>query len=102
MKSKEKLTELIRTVLTDCPEARDNDDILYYLFMKRYHPKMLGISLGAFLMASAYDKDVPNRESVGRLRRKLQGEYPDLRASEDAEFDRMVKEEEWREFAREC
>ena len=96
-----KVEPIVKTILENEPEARGDDEYLYYLFCTRY----------GFLSDSAFtrmfkDKEYRNKlgiasfKSVERSRRKLQAENENLKPSEEVEKARIELEEEYKEYAR--
>lgn len=92
-----KVHEMVKDVLTAHPETRDNDELLlckviatYFNSDALYQPFILTIQ----------DSRLPKIESVGRARRKCQELYPELRASDNTEAAREIKEEEYDRYAR--
>jgi hypothetical protein len=95
MKMKE-LTPLVMRIMNNMSDARGNDDLLYSCVLR---------CLGANLDVSAceffrtYRKaGYPTMETVGRLRRMIQADYPELRADESTTNRRKKQEEEIHEF----
>lgn len=84
-------------VLNEYPETRSDDSTL--------HAKILELYYGKEYLTQPYiitlsDKSLPKLESVGRARRKCQELYPELMADEDVEAARELKEEEYKDYAR--
>ena len=95
MKMKE-LTPLVMRIMNNMSDARGNDDLLYSCVLR---------CLGANLDVSAAEffrtyrkQGFPTMETVGRLRRMIQAEYPELRADESTTNRRKRQEEEIHEF----
>ena len=82
-------TELVKAILTENPETRNSDRLLYVELTKYYSEKFNLDSWG-----------LPEIETVGRCRRKLQRDYPELRANDTVEGFRTVRQEEFKKYAR--
>ena len=91
------LQKKVQTILTNVPEARANDKLLYFRLVEEMSPNTLGMAFGSFLLDR--HSTVPSFESVSRCRRKVQELYPDLRADKRVTEIRRSKEEEYKEYA---
>ena len=91
----ETLESKVLTVLMTSPTARDSDKVLYVKFLEMYFPEALDMSY-----REAINANVPNYESLGRIRRKLQSQYPEVHSSRQIEKLRKQREQEFREYAR--
>lgn len=96
-----KVEPIVKSILENEPETRDDDQFLYYLFCTRY----------GFLNDSAFtrmfkDKEYRNKlgiasfKTVERSRRKIQAENENLKPSEEVQKARDELEEEYREYSR--
>lgn len=94
-------TEVIE-ILRENKETRNSDDILYREYIRRYDDFFgLGVSvmpLGQFLTYRSM-MQIPSIESIGRARRKIQAEYPELRGTNEQE--RRDAEKDYIAFSRE-
>lgn len=95
---------LVKEILETNPAARDSDNFLFYLVCKKLLANqgididtMLFVSL--FLSLSAYD--LPQFETVGRVRRKLQQKFPEFRCSDKVALYRCMNEDSFTGFATE-
>ena len=79
------------------PATRSNDKLLYYKVLEEFHPDTLAMAVGSYLL-DRYS-NVPSIETVGRCRRKIQEDYPDMRATEKVKHRRQRKEREFKEYA---
>lgn len=79
------------------PDTRNNDKLLYYKVLEEYYPDTLAMAVGSYLL-DRYTK-VPSIETVGRCRRKIQEDYPDMGATEKVKHRRRRKEQEFKEYA---
>lgn len=72
----------VKAILERDTAARDDDYLLYYLIVEDYDEKMglglLNITLGQFLTTREY-MGLPAIDTIGRARRKVQEEFPELR-----------------------
>ena len=90
------LTPLVMRIMNNMPIARGDDDILYDSVLR-----CLGADLGvsACEFFHTYRKaGYPTMETVGRLRRMIQAEYPELRADESTMNRRKKQKQEIHEF----
>lgn len=96
---------LVKTILTEMPETRDDDNLLWLETLRasvrdfKYGSKMCDLTL-AYVLKSINRLGLPSFGTVSRARRKLQEEYPELRGSENARRGRAKKEQTFKEFAR--
>lgn len=95
---------LVKTILTEKPETRDDDELLWLVAVDTVakNQKREWVCDLRFKIAVAYLRELglPTFETVSRARRKLQEEYPELRGSENARRGRAKKEQTFKEFAR--
>lgn len=90
---------LVKSILEECPEARNNDDVLYLLVCRRTNDICVNLPFWKVLLnRKAYN--LPAFESVRRSRQRLQAAYPELAGDENVDAQRMLNEEIFREFAR--
>lgn len=91
-----KIREEVVDILQRNKLARDNDAVLIgELFLKYgYDCK---ITPFAVILKKMYEGELPSFESITRARRKAQELYPELRASEDVQFARLIEQETYRE-----
>lgn len=93
----------VKDILELYPDTRNGDDLLYYYVCRR---KLLengyGIAHMRFSDVWLFRKEygLPPFETVRRTRQKIQSEIPELRAKADVEAMRMVKEEEYKAYAK--
>ncbi len=93
------LKNKVKLILKDVYEARDDDKLLYY-----YICKSIGLEYGINVDKYSFkdvmlnkDLDLPNMESVRRVRQKLQEESKEYWG--DKRYERMKAQEEYIEFA---
>ena len=96
----EKMKNRIRRILTENFEARDNDNLLYYIVCKEFCEER-GYNVDNLPYRTVmFEKKcrIPNFESVGRCRRKLQEEDKSLWGNRRQE--RMDAQAAYVEFTR--
>lgn len=92
-------TELVKEILTTCPEARNSDDYLYLKVCQRINGICLSLPFYQIMMnRSQYG--YPIYESVRRSRQKLQAKFPELAGDADVEAQRELNEEVFRGYAK--
>lgn len=88
----------VKAVLTEYPDARDDDFIL----INRVYQKLkfdAGSTYFDELMTGHKKYHLPSFESITRARRKLQAEYPELRATKQVQAVRRYEQESFRNYA---
>lgn len=102
MKEQNLIKEIVKYVLTVDEFARDNNDRLY-LAVICIIARNKGISLNnhniLVFLTNRKAWGFPTYESVTRARRKWQEKDPSLRASDNVEAMREIKEKEYKEWA---
>lgn len=101
----ENTTEIVKALLEQYPHTRD-DDYLLWLHAIEIAAAREGVptfahsvTLAAYLNAAKCSR-FPHFETVSRVRRKLQEQYPELRGTPRTRAARAKAEEEYREYAR--
>ena len=89
VKKLKKLEDVIKPILKEQPQTREDDFLLYAEIIKVYNPKLLQISARTFFICHKELK-IPNIKSIERARRKIQNERQDLRATEKVEKERIL------------
>ena len=84
------LEAVIKPILEERPQTREDDFLLYAEVIKEYDPELLEASVKLFLYKHKL-LNVPNIKSIERARRKLQEKYPHL-ASEKAKRKRAEEQ----------
>ena len=92
------VTKLVKQVLETVPSARNSDNYLYIEVVRIINQSVLRLPL-AVVLTNLKEYDLPSIETVGRCRRKLQAEFPELRARKAVEEFRSGREEAFREWA---
>lgn len=93
-----KLEEVIKPILEEQPQTREDDFLLYAEVIRVYNPALLLISTKRFLLSHNALK-VPNIKSVERARRKIQEKFPEL-ASERAKRKRAEEQASYISYAK--
>lgn len=93
-----KLEKVIKPILENQPQTREDDFLLYAEVIKQYKPTLLELSARAFLIGHN-TLNVPNIKSVERARRKVQEKHPEL-ASERAKKKRAEQEQVYVQYGR--
>ena len=91
-------TMKVRQVLATVPAARNSDNILYLEVVRLIDQHVLRLPL-AVVLNNLKEYNLPTIETVGRCRRKLQAQFPELRADKTVEEFRTELEAEFREWA---
>ena len=92
-------TNIVKKLLEEEPSTRNSDELLYKRYCEIKDPTVLMLSLGAYLEISKH-LNIAQFHSVKRTRRKVQKEYPHLRANADVEAWREVNEKVYREYSK--
>ena len=87
------LTQEVYELLQKYPYTRNSDRMLY----REMLTKRGKVHMSAFDVLTS--KDVPNYESVGRCRRKLQATFPELKPVKEVAEKRKEKEEEFIQYS---
>lgn len=86
------ITDLIEDALEENEHLRDCDSLLYTFICGRINPLAMNMSF-RIIMEDLKAFGLPSIETVTRLRRKIQSERPELRASDQVQEWRSAKEE---------
>ncbi len=100
MSTVKKVESVVKFILEENKEARDDDFLLVALACRRMCPGVMGETFTSVL-ANHKDYKLPSFESITRARRKLQAANENLRSSERVRRIRSEEEEEYREYANE-
>lgn len=97
-------TELVQRILTNNPKSRNSDNYLFYMVCKILLGKQ-GVNIETIgfgkLFLSLKEYNLPQFETVGRIRRKLQHDMPELACCVEVGMERAANEDAFKEFARE-
>lgn len=98
----ETTTALVKDILTVNPASRNSDNFLFYLVCKKLLDDQ-GIDVETIgfvkLFLSLPGYGIPQFETVGRVRRKLQQEFPELRCNETVGQARSASQDAFKDFA---
>ena len=86
----------VEWVLTNYPQARDNDNLLINIIYTRFYG--VNVSCRSFKDVTLYTK-LPAYETIRRCRQKAQADHEELRGKRDKE--RLERQKEYIEFATE-
>lgn len=96
-------SDLVKEALIRNEKARNSDNYLYYLICKA-KLKWNGIDIASISFQDGLirrnEYGLPNFETVRRTRQKIQHEFPELAGTADVEARRVIREEEFRDYAR--
>lgn len=95
---KDELTPVVKKVLQEHKETRDSDSKLICWVYAETNPEVMKLSFSKVMWNTKFFK-LPSFETIGRIRRKLQHDHPELRGK--LYEKRMEKQSEYIEkFAR--
>ena len=100
MKNLKTIEGRVRAILEKDEEAR-NDDMTLYLKVCNACLKGTGAMPFAEVMTQYKCLGLPSLESVGRTRRKLQAQFPELSGSVRVQKLRAAREKVYRQYAKE-
>ena len=93
---------LVQEILINESSSRNSDNLLFYLVCKKLladqGKDIDGMKFGKLIL-SLKKFGLPQFETVGRVRRRLQRKYPELQANEEIRDGRMNQCENFKEFA---
>ena len=93
------LYPVVLELLLNNPKLRDNDNALEIEVCRKQNPEFDFMSAAEFInLRDALG--FPSRESIGRIRRLVQENIEELKASEECTRKRMKLEGEWKEFVK--
>ena len=92
-------TMIVKKVLENVPSSRNSDNLLFIEVVKEINVSLIYKPL-AEVLENLKDYNLPSIETVGRCRRKIQAEHPELRAKKSVQDCRAEREEEFRELAK--
>ena len=95
----QKVKQVVIEVLEESLMARDDDMVLYALVCKKVNPDVTKVPFSEVLLDHA-GYGIPNLESVGRARRKVQEQRKDLQSSCRASQIKAERLEEFVAFSR--
>lgn len=96
----EKIESIVKYVLINYEDTRNDDFVLVYRVYKEINEDLVIRELFCEVMLNHYLYNLPAIESITRARRKLQAKYEELKPSEKVKKARIEKEEEYIEYSR--
>ena len=96
-----KISELVYQILSSYPQARNDDNFLFYKVCHAINRNIDKLFVSQFLLDLSVRNIYPAFETVRRTRQKIQADNPELSADRTVRRTRMRLEKEYREFARE-
>lgn len=93
-----KVEDVVKEVLTEVPETRDDDFLLVTHVYYKLDPEIVGIPFNVVMLGHK-ELNLPYFESISRARRKLQAEYEELRPSKEVEDARINKQSDYINYA---
>lgn len=92
-------TKMVKYVLEKEPRTRNSDNLLWLEVIKLKNQGVLRMPM-AIVLPNLKEYGLPSIETVGRCRRKLQADFPELRAGAEVQAFRSELETEFREWAK--
>ena len=99
MKNIRQTQELVHQILETVPQTRNSDMLLYYHVCLEIDKTVLKLPFWLVLL-DLKQYGLPPIASVGRARRKLQRDCPELRADDKVKDQRTENEEIVKDYAR--
>lgn len=93
------IEDMVKAILICNEKARDDDMTLYVCICNCCVRDAGSLSLST-VMLQYRELDIPNFESVGRIRRKVQAKYPELAASTEVKKRRAAQERVYRNYSK--
>lgn len=91
-----KYENIVHAILKDKVATRSDDKLLYYWVLHE-EGFNTGISIDRYLLSAS---DYPNYDSISRIRRRLQAQFPELLPVKKEQIRRQEAEEDFRAYAR--
>lgn len=91
-------TKMVKYVLEKEPRTRNSDNLLWLEVVRLVNQGVLRMPL-VVVLQNLKEYNLPTIETVGRCRRKLQAEFPELRAATEVQGFRSELEADFREWA---
>jgi len=96
-------TDLVKNILQAYPQTRNSDNELYFRVCDAIG-KQTGVDIHRMSMPMFFlhiaEYGFPSYETVGRARRKLQANHPELCGNSNVEAQRMLNEQVFRDYGR--
>lgn len=94
------IEERVKGILLNNEKARDDDMTLYVCVCRSCLPDVAKMPFET-VMLHYRTLGIPNLESVGRIRRKLQAKHPKLASSPEVQKRKAAQERAYRQYAKE-
>lgn len=94
-----KVEGFVKKVLTEYSDTRNDDFILVYRVYREINEDLVIRELFCEVMLNHKNYNLPPIESITRCRRKLQREYPELRAVKEVQNKRDEEEKKYIDYA---
>lgn len=91
-------TQLVQQVLEEVPAARNSDMVLYIEVVKSINQSLIYKPL-IDVLTNIREYGLPTPETTSRCRRKLQAEFPELKAKGAVQEYRSELEEQFRDWS---
>ena len=96
------VSAIVKNILTDSVQARNNDNVLYLMVLNhvsnRNNIDIQSMTVPVFLLKMK-DYGLPGFETVRRSRQKVQADNPELEGTESTRRKRAKQEAVYRDFA---
>lgn len=92
-------TKIVKSILENNKQARNSDAYLYIEVCKSINPQVIHKPF-VEVLADLKAYNLPSIETVGRCRRKVVENNPELAGNSEVEAGRALKEVEFREYGR--
>lgn len=93
------IQDMVKDILIKDEKARNSDDYLYHVVCGNINKDVLALPFG-HVLTNFQSYNIPCFESVSRVRRKVQAQYPDLKAAEVVTKGRAETEMEYIDWSR--
>ena len=91
--------KLVKETLTECPSARNSDDVLITVVCKKINPLCATLPFETVL-ANRKALGLPVLETIRRTGQKVRKKHPELAGDSNVEAQRELNEAVFREYAR--
>ena len=92
-------TDIVKEILKENPDARNDDDYLYLKVCERIDGVSISLPFWRVIL-NRKKYNYPAFETVRRTRQKIQQHHPELSGCSEVEAFRTVNEEKFRNYAR--
>lgn len=93
-----RVEDMVREMLEQYPHAREDDDYLYLLCVKRYNTSVGSMDVNSFFTNRAL-MQIPTYETITRVKRKVLAQREDLQPAKEVIDERYNTWKEAREYA---